>query len=65
MRFLLAKKYKASSSAAMSPSSKLDQLLHWLLLNTDARKTVEEVVGEISHSEDSAEDVDELKVQRR
>ena len=49
----------------LSPSSRIDQLLHKVLLNTEARKAVEELVGEIWHSEATTELRDELKVERR
>ncbi len=49
----------------LSPSSKLDELLHAVLLNTDVRKIVEKLVGEIHHSEVAAELAEELKAERR
>ena len=49
----------------LSPSSKVDRLLHKVLLNTEARKAVEELVGEIWYSEATTELRDELKVERR
>lgn len=49
----------------MSPSSTLDKLQHAILLDTSLRKAVEETVGEIEHSEDTADLEDELKVKRR
>ena len=65
VRFLLAKKLSPNVSEGWSPSSKLDELQHWTLLNTRVRKLVEAVVGEIDHSEETAELPDEEKVKRR
>lgn len=49
----------------LSPSSKLDKLLHAVLLDTELRKSVEVLVGEIHHSEASAGLEDSLKAERR
>ena len=49
----------------LSPSSKLDQLLHAVLLDTEVRKSVEALVGEIHHSEATAELADDLRAERR
>ena len=49
----------------LSPSSKLDTLLHAILLDTEVRKSVEKLVGEIHHSEASAELPDELMAEKR
>ena len=49
----------------LSPSSKMDELLHAILLHTEVRKSVEELVGEIHHSEAPAGLTDELKAERR
>ena len=66
VRFLLVKKFEGlPGSGRLSPSSKLDTLQHWTLLNTEVRKIVEAVIGEISHSEETAELPDEEKVNRR
>lgn len=48
-----------------SPSSKLDKLLHAVLLDTDLRKSVEVLVGEIHHSEAFAGLDDDVKAERR
>ena len=50
IRFLLLKNFYPDVSEGWSPSSKLDELQHWTLLNTRVRKVVEAAVGEISHS---------------
>lgn len=48
-RFLLTKRLLYSHK--MSPSSKLDELLHWVLLNTEVRKSLEMTcVGEICYT---------------
>ena len=52
-------------AGGMSPSSKVDKLLHAVLLDTEVRKSVEELVGEIHHREVTAELPDELKKERR
>ena len=65
IRFLLYKNLNPILSEGWSPSSKLDALQHWTLLNTRVRKLVEAVVGEISHSEELADLPDEDKVERR
>ena len=49
----------------LSPSGKIDHLLHKVLLNTKTRKALEDLVGEIWHSDAPAELQDELKVERR
>lgn len=33
-----------------SPSAKMEKLLHWILLNTEARKVVEQSVGAMNNS---------------
>ena len=43
--FLLLKNRSPDVSEGWSPSSKLDELQHWTLLNTRVRKLVEAVVG--------------------
>ena len=47
----------------------LDELLHWVLLNTDARKSVEAVVGKIHHSTATAKaecmEAEQEKAERR
>ena len=47
----------------------LDELLHWVLLNTDARKSVEAVVEKIHHSTATAEadcmEAEKEKAERR
>ena len=65
VRFLLLKNLNPNVLEGWSPSSKLDVLQHWTLLNTAVRKLVEAVVGEISHSEETADLPDEDKVERR
>ena len=48
-----------------NPSAKVDELLHWILLNTDARLDVEQCVGTIQHSTTTANIDEDIKCQRR
>lgn len=57
MRFLLVKKILGlQNSFELGPSRKVDQLQHWMLLETDVRKSVEDIVGEVRHSQGRAKD---------
>ena len=55
IRFLLLKNFYPDVSEGWSPSTKLDKLQHWTLLNTAVRKVVEAAVGEIDHSTELAD----------
>ena len=49
----------------LSPSSSLDDLWHWMLLETDARDAVEALVGKVRHSQETEAQDDKIKMERR
>lgn len=67
VRFLLTKRLLGPEKAQLlSPSSKLDKLLHWVLLNSEVRKGLElSCVGEITHSTQTSKLDDISKCKRR
>lgn len=67
IRFLLTKRLVGAEKAKLlSPSSKLDRLLHWALLNSEVRKALESsCVGEISHSTQTSKLDHNSKCKRR
>ena len=65
IRYLLVKQLNGQRAQTLSPSRKLDELQHWVLLNTKVRKAVEALVGEIDHSTSTADLPDEQKAGRR
>ena len=65
-RFLFCKRLVGDERGSMlSPSCKLDSLWHWVLLETDARDAVEALVGKVRHSQETAGQDDEIKMERR
>ncbi|KAK9789202.1 hypothetical protein WJX73_007416 [Symbiochloris irregularis] len=66
LRFLIVKRLVGDDkSSRLSPSSKLDRLLHWVLLNTAVRDHVEEHVGRVFHTTATAQQADAQKMERR
>ena len=55
----------AEEGKKISPSTKLDDLQHWVLLNTKIRKTVELQLGELHHSTSTESLDDATKCRRR
>ena len=66
IRFLIVKKLAGKAVGdGLSPSAKIDELQHWVLLNTDVRHKVETLVGEIQHSTKTAKLAEAHKAKRR
>jgi hypothetical protein len=66
VRFLLVKRFQEDEKLYdLSPSSKLDKLWHYMLLNTEVRDAVEQLVGRVSHTQDTERQPEALKMDRR
>ena len=66
--FLLACRRAAAEHPfwSLSPSQRLDELWHWMLLNTRVATQVHDLIGGVvHHSTDTASDEDDAKVLRR
>ena len=53
IRYLLVQKFSGSVGTTFLPSSSLERLLHFVLVNTHVRCAVEEQIGKIEHVEPS------------
>lgn len=66
VRYLLLRNLvDETQSKIFSPSAALDKLQHWVLLNTCVRKKVEQALGEIYHTTETADLPEEDKCRRR
>ena len=65
LSYLEIGKLLSESRESFSPSAKIDKLLHWILLNTEARKVVEQYMGTIYHNTETASLSEEEKCLRR
>ena len=66
MRWLIIKRLLSPAKAAgLGLSSKLEQLQHWLLLNTESRKTAELYLGELDYSTETASSDEVTKCKQR
>lgn len=63
--YLATQTTSPEARSAFSPSAKIDELLHWILLNTDTRLIVEKFLGTIHHSTQSSTYDEAAKSQRR
>ena len=65
LSYLEIGKLLPESKESFSPSAKIDKLLHWILLNTEARTIVEKYMGTIYHSTITATLDEDKKCLRR
>ena len=65
LSYLTIQKSAPESKKSFSPSANIDQLLHWILLNTEARQIIEQSLGTIYHSTETTKLEEGLKCQRR
>ena len=66
VRFLLVKRFVGDETGSrLSPSSKVDALWHWMLLETNVRDTVEALVGRVKHTQATEAHSDTDKMERR
>ena len=54
LSYLEIGKLLPQSKEFWSPSANIDKLLHWILLNSEARRVVEQYMGIIYHSTNTA-----------
>lgn len=67
VRFLFMKRLVGDEKGSrLSPSAQIDELWHWMLLETEVRDSVEALVGgKIMHTQATMHHTDEEKLERR